>query len=55
MSTHSSEWVWFPVNTSFFDTLVSKTVAQIEENITAMDFGPLSGEQMKEIDELLGS
>lgn len=27
-----------------------KTVAQVEENVTAMDFGPLTVEQMKEID-----
>jgi aryl-alcohol dehydrogenase-like predicted oxidoreductase len=31
-----------------------KTVAQIEENVGAMKFGPLSDEQMQEIDELLG-
>ena len=31
-----------------------KTVAQIEENVAAMDFGPLPGEQMIEIDALLG-
>jgi aryl-alcohol dehydrogenase-like predicted oxidoreductase len=31
-----------------------KTVKQSEENITAMDFGPLTAEQMKEIDILLG-
>jgi len=31
-----------------------KTVAQVKENVSAMDFGPLSPEQMKEIDELLG-
>lgn len=31
-----------------------KTVKQIEENIAAMDFGPLIAEQMKEIDVLLG-
>jgi aryl-alcohol dehydrogenase-like predicted oxidoreductase len=31
-----------------------KTVAQVEENAKAMEFGPLSKEQMKEIDSLLG-
>jgi aryl-alcohol dehydrogenase-like predicted oxidoreductase len=31
-----------------------KTVAQVEENAKAMDFGPLTAEQMKEIDRLLG-
>jgi aryl-alcohol dehydrogenase-like predicted oxidoreductase len=31
-----------------------KTVAQVEENIEAMEFGPLSNEQMRQIDELLG-
>jgi aryl-alcohol dehydrogenase-like predicted oxidoreductase len=27
-----------------------KTVAQMKENIQAMEFGPLSGEQMQQID-----
>jgi aryl-alcohol dehydrogenase-like predicted oxidoreductase len=31
-----------------------KTVAQVEENAKAMEFGPLTTEQMKEIDTLLG-
>ena len=31
-----------------------RTVAQIEENTAAMQFGPLSAEQMREIDILLG-
>ena len=31
-----------------------KTVAQVEENAKAMEFGLLTGEQMKEIDTLLG-
>ena len=31
-----------------------KTVAQVEENARAMEFGPLTAEQMKEIDRLLG-
>jgi aryl-alcohol dehydrogenase-like predicted oxidoreductase len=31
-----------------------KTVAQVEENATAMEFGPLTVKQMKEIDTLLG-
>ena len=31
-----------------------KTVAQVEENAKAMEFGPLTPEQMKEIDTLLG-
>jgi len=31
-----------------------KTVAQVEENAKAMEFGPLTDEQMKEIDALLG-
>lgn len=31
-----------------------KTVAQVEENCKAMEFGPLSAEQMAEIDRILG-
>ncbi|HSL43574.1 MAG TPA: aldo/keto reductase [Anaerolineales bacterium] len=31
-----------------------KTVAQVEENAKAMEFGPLTAEQMQEIDRLLG-
>jgi aryl-alcohol dehydrogenase-like predicted oxidoreductase len=31
-----------------------KTVAQVEENAKAMEFGPLTTEQMKEIDTILG-
>ncbi len=31
-----------------------KTLAQVEENIGAMEFGPLSEGQMVEIDEILG-
>jgi aryl-alcohol dehydrogenase-like predicted oxidoreductase len=31
-----------------------KTVAQVKENIQAMEFGPLSSEQMKKIDEIFG-
>ncbi len=31
-----------------------KTVAQVEENAKAMEFGPLTPEQMKEIDTILG-
>jgi len=31
-----------------------KTVKQVEENIQAMEFGPLNSNQMKEIDEILG-
>ncbi len=31
-----------------------KTVAQVEENCKAMEFGPLTAEQMAEIDEILG-
>ena len=31
-----------------------RTVAQVEENTAAMQFGPLSAEQMREIDTLLG-
>ena len=31
-----------------------KTVAQVDENAKAMQFGPLTAEQMKEIDSLLG-
>jgi aryl-alcohol dehydrogenase-like predicted oxidoreductase len=30
-----------------------KTVEQIEENVGALDFGPLDTEQMRQIDELL--
>ena len=32
-----------------------KTVAQIEENVAAMEFGPLTAEQMQEIDRVLGN
>lgn len=31
-----------------------KTIRQVEENATAMQFGPLNAEQMREIDALLG-
>ena len=31
-----------------------KTVKQVEENIQAMEFGPLNNDQMKQIDEILG-
>jgi aryl-alcohol dehydrogenase-like predicted oxidoreductase len=31
-----------------------KTVAQVEENAQAMEFGPLRDEQMRQIDEILG-
>ena len=31
-----------------------KTVAQVEENATAIELGPLTTAQMKEIDSLLG-
>lgn len=31
-----------------------KTVKQVEENIQAIEFGPLNNNQMKEIDEILG-
>ena len=31
-----------------------KTVAQVQENAKAIEFGPLTAEQMKEIDNLLG-
>ena len=31
-----------------------KTVQQVEENTGAMRFGPLSSEQMRQIDEILG-
>ena len=31
-----------------------KTVAQVDENAKAMQFGPLTAEQMKEINSLLG-
>lgn len=31
-----------------------KTVKQVEENIEAMDFGPLRKDQMRQIDEILG-
>ena len=30
-----------------------KTVAQVEENCKAMDFGPLTAQQMQEIDQIL--
>jgi aryl-alcohol dehydrogenase-like predicted oxidoreductase len=31
-----------------------RTVAQVEENVQAMEFGPLSRDQMKKIDEIFG-
>ena len=31
-----------------------KTVAQVEQNVAAADFGPLSDEQMRQIDDILG-
>jgi aryl-alcohol dehydrogenase-like predicted oxidoreductase len=31
-----------------------KTVEQVEENCKAMEYGPLSTEQMTEVDEILG-
>jgi aryl-alcohol dehydrogenase-like predicted oxidoreductase len=31
-----------------------KTVAQVEENAKAMEIGPLSDDQMRQIDEILG-
>lgn len=31
-----------------------KTTRQIEENIAAMEFGPLSADQMRGIEEILG-
>jgi aryl-alcohol dehydrogenase-like predicted oxidoreductase len=31
-----------------------KNVAQVDENVKAMEFGPLTPDQMKEIDTLLG-
>ncbi len=31
-----------------------KTVAQVEENCKALEFGPLTAEQMREIDQILG-
>ena len=31
-----------------------KTVQQVEENVKAMEFGPLSDEQMKQVEEILG-
>jgi aryl-alcohol dehydrogenase-like predicted oxidoreductase len=32
-----------------------KTLEQIEENVGALDFGPLDAEQMRQIDELLSA
>lgn len=46
-------WVWGRSERTI-PTPGFKTVKQIEENIAAMDFGPLIAEQMKEIDVLLG-
>jgi aryl-alcohol dehydrogenase-like predicted oxidoreductase len=31
-----------------------KTVAQVEENCKAMDYGPLTPDQMAEVDTILG-
>jgi aryl-alcohol dehydrogenase-like predicted oxidoreductase len=31
----------------------SKTVAQVEEDVRALEFGPLSDEPMRQIDEIL--
>ena len=47
-------WIWarseqtIPIPPGF------RTVVQVEENCAAMQFGPLSAEQMSEIDALLG-
>jgi aryl-alcohol dehydrogenase-like predicted oxidoreductase len=32
-----------------------KTAQQVEENVGAMDYGPLSAEQMQEIDDILNA
>lgn len=45
-------WIWGKSNVTI-PIPGFKTVKQIEENIKAMDFGPLTSEQMKEIDRLL--
>ena len=46
-------WIWARSNRTI-PIPGFKTVAQVEENARAMDFGALSDEQMREIDEILG-
>ncbi len=49
----SIAWIWGK-SSSTIPIPGFKNVAQIEQNAKAMEFGPLSSEQMTEIDELLG-
>jgi aryl-alcohol dehydrogenase-like predicted oxidoreductase len=46
-------WIWARSETTI-PIPGFKTVAQVEENARAMEFGPLTPDQMKEIDTLLG-
>ena len=46
-------WIWARSETTI-PIPGFKTVAQVEENARAMEFGPLTPEQMKEIDMVLG-
>jgi aryl-alcohol dehydrogenase-like predicted oxidoreductase len=46
-------WIWARSETTI-PIPGFKTVAQVEENAKAMELGPLTAEQMKEIDTILG-
>jgi aryl-alcohol dehydrogenase-like predicted oxidoreductase len=46
-------WIWARSETTI-PIPGFKTVAQVEENAKALEFGPLTPEQMKEIDTILG-
>ena len=45
-------WIWGKSNVTI-PIPGFKTVKQIEENVRAMDFGPLTQEQIQEIDRLI--
>ena len=46
-------WIWARGNRTI-PIPGFRTLAQVEENIKAMEFGPFQAEQMNEIDRLLG-
>ena len=46
-------WIWTRSNRAI-PIPGFKTVAQVKENIQAMEFGPLTNDQMKKIDEIYG-
>lgn len=49
----SLSWIWGK-SASTLPIPGFKNVAQVEQNVKAMEFGPLSAAQMAEIDQLLG-